>query len=269
MSELPGLIFTVCPGRCGTKYLASVLNQHHNICAEHELWEYKGLKHAREGKLNKVVKMWDKELLPHIQQVSKGKNYYVLTSHLINKGFLEGLDKMEIPYRLIHIRRIGREIALSLWRLNTIPGKGSNGLRYLISPSDFTSILKLPEIATNSFTDYQLCYWYAIETLHRMDRYKGTATFNFNFHDMDGHLFCTNSIVKDNLFMWIAGEYLTGIKESRDMDIYNKKSLSKRPVFLTDMDRQEQQVVDYVCAYKVYKQGGLDKDKTCTGINNN
>ena len=73
---------------------------------------------------------------------------------------------------LILLRRPPREVAWSLLERNVVPARTPLGFSYLVEPRD-PFVIPLP--GWESMSDYQLCFWYAIEIEHRCNRYKEMA----------------------------------------------------------------------------------------------
>ena len=66
------------------------------------------------------------------------------------------------------LRREPRAIARSLLTRRTVPGRGKLGFKYLIHPGD-PGVLPLPR--WTAYSDYQLCFWYALEMERRQRVY--------------------------------------------------------------------------------------------------
>lgn len=161
------LVFTVTAGRTGTTYvtrlgelLPDTLSlhepqpsyvhflrqvQHRPPLATHFLLEYK---------------------LPFIAAVAESR--YLETSHLFAKGFLEPLLALGLRPAVLLLRREPRAIARSLLTRRTVPGRGKLGYKYLLHPGD-PGVLPLPGWRARS--DYQLCFWYALEMERRQRLY--------------------------------------------------------------------------------------------------
>ena len=71
------------------------------------------------------------------------------------------------------LRREPRAIARSLLTRRTVPGRGKLGFKYLIHPGD-PGVLPLPR--WTSYSDYQLCFWYALEMERRQRVYGELVT---------------------------------------------------------------------------------------------
>jgi hypothetical protein len=105
--------------------------------------------------------------LPHIAKVKAVR--YVETSHLFCKGFLECFVKLGVVPDLLLLQRAPRKIALSLLARNTIPARNPMGWKYLLAPCD-RGVLPLDN--WQLLTDYQLCFWYALEIERRQALYE-------------------------------------------------------------------------------------------------
>lgn len=161
------LIFTVTTGRSGTGYLAKVLSFVPGIASFHEPEpDFADIMRAAQTNPNLAYNFWIERKLPHIATVPA--NVYVETSHLFCKGFAQPLLDLGIVPDLIILTRPYREVALSLYRLDVIPGRTDKGLKYLLSPAD-PGVLALENWW--SLHDYQLCYWYCLEISRRAEVY--------------------------------------------------------------------------------------------------
>ncbi len=160
------LIFTVTTGRSGTAYLASIFGFAKKVYAVHEpVPEFADVLRATQGRPSLARQFLIEKKLPAILNVSS--DIYVETSHLVCKGFLEPLLELDIIPDLIVHRRPPRDVALSMYKMGTIPGRSDKGLRFYLSPTD-PGVLKLSD--WQDLHDYQLCYWYCLE-IERRARY--------------------------------------------------------------------------------------------------
>lgn len=161
------LIFTVTTGRSGTAYLSTIFGYAQNTHCFHEpAPEYaKVLRQVQNGSTS-ARDFLIKEKLPAVL-TDRAANY-VETSHLTCKGFLEPLLDMGITPDLVIHRRAPRDVALSMFKMGTIPGRSDKGLMFYLSPAD-PDVLELSD--WQSLHDYQLCYWYCLEIERRARLY--------------------------------------------------------------------------------------------------
>jgi len=162
------LVFVITTGRSGTGYLSEMLRFVPGVVSCHEP-EPKFSHIMRSVQANRGVAydFWIQEKLPDI--AGKKAPIYIETSHLFCKGFIEPLIDLGITPDVIILTRPWREVAMSLYELNTIPGRTPDGLKFLVSPED-PGVLPLP--CWERLHDYQLCYWYCLEIDRRMKIYK-------------------------------------------------------------------------------------------------
>lgn len=113
-----------------------------------------------------VSKFWLDRKLPEIEFYPH--NVYIETSHFFCKGFFEPLLDLGYMPDLVLLSRNKREVARSLLKLRTIPGRTPTGIESYLSPDD-PGVLKLPDY--QSMSDYQLCYWYCLEIQRRQYEY--------------------------------------------------------------------------------------------------
>lgn len=162
------LIFTLSTGRCGTGYLASVMGTIPGVTSRHEPYPY-FTDIMREGRGDhSVYKKWLKDVkLPYI--FSQFEGTYIESSHVFIKGFVKPILELGIIPDVIIIRRARRDIALSLLRVSAIPARTPDGIKYCFQPNDFNILLPCTDFS--GWTDYQMCYWYVMETEARMSFY--------------------------------------------------------------------------------------------------
>lgn len=162
------LVFTVTTGRSGTAYLSTILGFARNAYAVHEPEpEFADVLRLVQNDQALASQFLLEKKLPAI--LNCPRDIYIETSHLACKGFLEPLlDLGVVPDLIIH-RRPPRDVALSMFKMGTIPGKSDKGLRFYLSPDD-PGVLKLPN--WKSLHNYQLCYWYCLEIERRAKKYK-------------------------------------------------------------------------------------------------
>lgn len=157
------LILTITTGRSGTRYLAWVLRGFRNVEARHEPRPKFSDAFRTVAQFPEVAsEFWRRVKLPRIARSSAP--IYAETSHLAAKGFLESLIELGVRPDLIHLHRDPRAVAMSLWRLDTVPGRTYRGSKYYLAPSDRCF---LPLEDAKGLHDYQLCYWYCLEIAER------------------------------------------------------------------------------------------------------
>jgi len=170
------LIFTITSGRTGTNYLAKILNLLESVDARHEPYP------RFSTYLRKVIDNPDNALdlwSIKLSEIAKSKSpIYVETSNVFCKGFMSTLQSLDVKFKLIVLYRNIREIALSLYCLNSIPGRTTKSLMYMLKPDDPICYFRIKD--WEKLHDYQLCYWYALEMYYHCKRYdeswKGTVS---------------------------------------------------------------------------------------------
>lgn len=166
--EKKRLIFTVTTGRSGTGYLAKILSSVPDVASYHEPDPYfADVMRSTQQDVNVAYEFWIKRKLPQI--VNEVAPIYIETSHLFCKGFVEPLIELGFTPDLILLTRPHRQVAISLYQLNTIPGRTATGLKYLLHPED-PGVLPLP--CWQTLHEYQLCYWYCLEIERRSQKYE-------------------------------------------------------------------------------------------------
>ncbi len=167
-AELPRMIFTVSTGRCGTDFLSKILGRLDAVHSEHEPTpDFVEVMRDAQRDPNVAVEFLRERKLPAIQETRA--QTYVETSHLFGKGFFEPLFELGILPDVIFLSREQRDVAKSLLRIGTIPERTENGRKYLLSPND-PDVLPISD--WEELSDYQLCYWYTLETSRRTECYR-------------------------------------------------------------------------------------------------
>lgn len=162
------LVVTVTAGRTGTTFLTHLLALCPDTTSLHE----------PEPSFVPVLRLAQHDVavaraflleykLPFVADLPTRR--YVETGHLLCKGFLEPLLALGVVPNVIALRRTPRRVAASLLSRRTVPGRGKLGLKYLLHPDD-PGVLALP--AWSRLSDYQLCFWYALEIERRQRAYR-------------------------------------------------------------------------------------------------
>ncbi len=160
-------VFAVTAGRSGTKYLQKLFALLPDTLSLHESSPnfVHAMRHAQTNPEAAVAFVRDQKL-PFIAGQDEAR--YVETSPLFCKGFAEAFIRLGVIPDIIVLRRNPREIARSLLRLNSVPARTGLGVRYLLQPND-PGALPLP--LWTHMSNYQLCFWYALEIERRQLRY--------------------------------------------------------------------------------------------------
>lgn len=159
------LVFTISTGRAGTRHLAFCLGLFRDVEARHEPHpKFSDVLRRALEEPGAAREFWTDRKLPRI---ARGRlPIYAETSHVVCKGFLESLLELGHRPHLIHVHRDPRSVALSLWRLDTVPGRTRRGIKYYLGPRD-PGVLPLRWRAPRPPHDYQLCFWYCLEIERR------------------------------------------------------------------------------------------------------
>lgn len=165
------LIFTVTPGRSGSYHLCELLSAVPDVHAEHEPEpNFVHVMRRTQHDPDTAARFLRAHKMPAINAVAEP--VYAETSHLTCKGFIEPMIRMGLRPGLIFLRRAPREVAWSLLERSTVPGRSRLGCAYLLEPRD---PYVLPLIGWEGLSDYQLCFWYALEIERRHQRYATLA----------------------------------------------------------------------------------------------
>jgi hypothetical protein len=162
------LIFTVTSGRSGTHFLTRLFHYLPGMDVFHEEMTHSYHTALRATQLDPSAgrRFLEDQKLPFI--AAQHKPIFVETSHLICKGFLEHFLDLGLVPDLVLLSRARRKIAVSLYRLGTIPARNEKALQFYLTPDD-------PHVVTapdwQQWSDYQLCYWYVMEIERRQRIY--------------------------------------------------------------------------------------------------
>jgi hypothetical protein len=157
------LIFAVASGRSGTQSLARIFEAVPGVHATHEgLPAFQDVMRPALTEPSLARDFLLTRKLPAIAAVPE--DVYVETSHVFGKGFLPAMLGLGLRPKLIFLKRDPRKIAVSLERIGATPLRTPGGRDHFLSPADPSM---LPVAPWGDFSDYQLCYWYALETMRR------------------------------------------------------------------------------------------------------
>ncbi len=161
------LVFTVTAGRTGTAYLRKLLDLLPDTTSLHEPEPaFHHILRRVQSHPQAASNFLIHYKLPVIADTATGK--YVETGNVFCKGFFEPMIALGLVPNLILLKRSPRAIAKSLLTRGTVPGRTRLGFTFLIQPDD-PDVIPLPD--WRRMSDYQLCYWYAIEIERRQKKY--------------------------------------------------------------------------------------------------
>jgi hypothetical protein len=243
------LILTVTAGRTGTAFLHNLFRLFPGVDSFHEDEpSYLHVMRRVQTQPAEAARFLKKFKFPVIA-ASKSRTF-AETSHLFCKGFLEPMLNLGVYPDLVLLRRNPRRIALSLHERNTIPGRTSTGTDYLVCPADPGT---LPLSLWEGMTDYQLCFWYALEIECRQHRYGdymqqlGRKVCDYTaseLHNPDSFLDMAETLSLD---IPERDELLLQHREVVSTD-YNKTPEVREQAF--DIDEAEQEVWEGVSHYE-------------------
>jgi hypothetical protein len=162
------LVFTITAGRTGTTYVTRLGERLPNTVSLHEPQpSYVHFLRQVQHHPRLAQRFLLEYKLPFIAELPGAR--YLETSHLVGKGFLEPMLDLGLRPAVLLLRRAPRAIARSLLTRRTVPGRGKLGYKYLLHPGD-PGVLPLP--GWQAYSDYQLCFWYALEMERRQGVYR-------------------------------------------------------------------------------------------------
>jgi hypothetical protein len=163
------LVFTVTSGRSGSKLLTALAKCVTGVSAQHEAPPRMNYVLRAICDHPPAAKWWlATEMFPTIAQ-SLSSDIYLETSHLFCKGFIEPTLELGLRPSFIILTRPAEDVAESLHAIGCIPERSGIGRMVLLGPSD-TGVQVLPN--WQALSDYQLCYWYALEIERRQNFYE-------------------------------------------------------------------------------------------------
>jgi len=155
-------MLAVSSGRSGTKHLSRILGLLPGVASLHEP-EPNFVAEMRDAQDDPCIatEFLFQKKIPALAAITQ--KYYAEISSLWCKGLLQAwLSEPTLPVPdLILLDRDLRRIALSIFRLELTPERTHNGREWYLGPSAKTALLKVGDF--EKWTDYQLCYWYALE----------------------------------------------------------------------------------------------------------
>ncbi|WP_417830622.1 hypothetical protein [Thalassospira sp.] len=161
------VVFSLNSGRSGSETLQKLFECVDSVHSEHEpkpgFHEVMRLVQTRQDMATYFVQSCR---FPVIARVNKPN--YVETSHLVCKGFFETIMASAVNPAFIVLKRDARLVAKSILRLGAVPQRTRLGIQFYLSPSP-SSFLQIR--SDQELTDYQLCYWYALEIEQRQAVY--------------------------------------------------------------------------------------------------
>ncbi|MDX2456147.1 MAG: hypothetical protein QNL87_01430 [Gammaproteobacteria bacterium] len=243
------LILTVTAGRTGTAFLHHLFRLYPDVDSTHEEEpNYLHVMRRVQTQPAEATKFLTKFKFPVIAACRS--RTVVETSHLFCKGFLEPMINLGVYPDLVLLRRNPRRIALSLLERNTIPGRTSTGTDYLVCPSD-PNTLPLP--LWEGLTDYQLCFWYALDIECRQQRYGhymiqlGRKVYDCTASELHNPARFLEMAEIFSLDIPDRDELLRQHREISSTD-YNKTPEVREQTF--DLDEAEQEVWEVVSNYE-------------------
>jgi hypothetical protein len=161
------LIFTVAPGRCGTETFCHAFGLAGDTLSVHEPTpRYSDCLREVQRNAGRAMTFLLEEKFPAV--LAADRPCYVETSHLICKGFIEPMFELGLRPHFLIVHREPRALAKSFLLIDSVPERTWLGKNYMLSPAD-PCLLETP--CWEDFTDYQLCYWYAVEMHQRSQWY--------------------------------------------------------------------------------------------------
>ena len=222
------IIITFSTGRSGTNFFESLFD----IFSD-EIDSFHEGKPSLSSVLRNSCKNYQsgmkfmlEEKIPSI--LSYKKEYYSETSHLYCKSFITQIIDLGIEPYTIFISRHPSEVANSFYKIGSIPERTKLGQDFMLTPYE-PNLVQLKNI--EKLSDYQLCFWYAIEIEMRarlfIDYYKlhNIPFYEFNFEEIGNE----NEILK--ILDWLQLDHTkhkNEIKRLLGIKVNNKNNLKSK-----------------------------------------
>lgn len=159
------LYLTLAPGRCGTAKLAQILSSVPDMYAEHDADGPDSCCWVRQAPIE-VQKQYIQRRIAFYETLPQSN--IANTTHMVGEGFVEHYIEAGMIPNFIILRRDPREVALSMWRLDWIPGRNKTYSPWYLGPDEKDV---LPYTNWQTAHNYQLCYWWCCDTERRIQKY--------------------------------------------------------------------------------------------------
>lgn len=168
MSERKSTIMTISTGRSGTGLLTELLGLASDISSVHEpAPTFQDIFEEGMAGPQEALAFTRDTKLPAI--AACGTAHYAETSHYFGQGFLDAFMELGTGLKVIVLNREPRGVAKSFERIKCVPVKTAKGRSLMPHPGTCAT---LPVEGWEDFSDYQLCYWYCLETEMRKEMAK-------------------------------------------------------------------------------------------------
>lgn len=158
------ILVALTTGRSGTKYLSRLLGLCRNAASFHEHSPaFDDQMRTAQNDPTLAERFLIKDKLPVIEKY-RDSSFYADINHLWSKGLLQAwLKQPNLPLpSIILLDHNFRKVAKSFFQLRCIPTRTDSGNRWTLNPEDPTCLTSVKN--WKNWSDYQLCYWYVIET---------------------------------------------------------------------------------------------------------
>lgn len=230
--NVKGYIFVATTGRSGSNSLAKIFDAVDDGVCFHEPHPImyddfsgssdKGRYFDRLFEIKKV----------YIKRAARLHRYYIETNHQFIKNFAQRtVAAFGEKIKIIHLVRSPIEVAMSFYRINSIPGKSARGQLYLLDPAADNNILDLRDTLFNnkSFShDLYKCFWYWYEIEARIvalnNLYSTVPLFRLETLDLNNYAPLERMFhTLDISFSPDKLESLVGSKENAKLDQKSRK----------------------------------------------
>jgi glycosyltransferase involved in cell wall biosynthesis/protein-L-isoaspartate O-methyltransferase len=172
-------VFCLSAGRSGTAFLTWMLRGAPGLVALHEPEpRYQALTLALQQDPGRALRFITDVKMPWVNALPA--QTYVESSHYVQKGFMEAWLKNGVRPDIIVLEREPRKIALSRYKLGVdfFSADDKRPLQDMVHPAD-NRVIHLPVADWKTLNNYQLCYWYALETQARTQHYQQLLTSQY------------------------------------------------------------------------------------------
>jgi hypothetical protein len=251
------MVFCASAGRSGTAFLTTLLSGAPGLVALHEPkpW-YNGETLALQDDPSHARHFVEQVKWPWIQALPG--HTYVELSHYVMKGFLEAWLDLGIRPDVIVLKREPRRIALSRFAMGIdFFERPQTPRQHMLHPDDRRPLhLRVPD--WRAFNNYQLCYWYALETERRIAHYLKLLTEHFSAQVFATSLEQLSAEIDEvkRLYSWLNVSLdeedvrVLGGRQARKINELTAKKYADRleSIKTLDLDALEAELLTATCA---------------------
>lgn len=161
------IVFVHSTGRCGTGTLSKIVEMCPDTTSIHEDRRHKlgDVRVRTRGNPEALYHWLINSKLPDI--ANDPNPVYFTSSHLIGKVLFEQLVRLGVEFNTIFLHRDPREVCVSMYYLDDIPGVTKTGNMWYMDPVEDECVIPLTLEEVEDAKKFELCFWYTQEMLER------------------------------------------------------------------------------------------------------